>query len=306
MTNVVSNPSPLIVVAIPVYNGEQSLGRVIQSLLNQTYENIKILVVDNASTDQTEKVVRQLKANDTRIIYRRNPNNIGMINNFNKAFYLSVELEPAFFTWASHDDYYDSSFISKCHKEFLRDPGLVVASSWCSAVNQEGEVIFIDRGQNLDEISNISRFYNYRKLLHKDGYVGCLFYGLYNVGELKSVMPMKEMIASDHIHLAELSIKGRFKIVEESLIYKAQGGASKNLESLKKALNLDNSFKQNFPYLYREVIIFKKIMRSETIFYQKITLALISLSVFLKYSILRDPYRKYKHLLKAYLHKLLR
>jgi glycosyltransferase involved in cell wall biosynthesis len=65
--------SPLISVVIPTYNRADFIANTINSVLNQTYQNIEILVVDDASTDQTESAVQAL--NDPRIKYIRLPEN---------------------------------------------------------------------------------------------------------------------------------------------------------------------------------------------------------------------------------------
>ena len=62
-------------VIIPTYNRAHLMGRAIQSVLNQTYQDFEIIVVDDASTDNTEEAVRSLK--DERIRYIRHEKNKG-------------------------------------------------------------------------------------------------------------------------------------------------------------------------------------------------------------------------------------
>ena len=67
---------PLTVsVVIPTYNRAHLVGRAIQSVLNQTYQDFEIIVVDDASTDNTEEVVKSF--NDPRIRYVRHDQNRG-------------------------------------------------------------------------------------------------------------------------------------------------------------------------------------------------------------------------------------
>ena len=62
----------LVSVVIPTYNRRNSVQRAILSVLNQTYSNFEILVIDDGSTDDTESVVK--KMSDSRIYYYRQEN----------------------------------------------------------------------------------------------------------------------------------------------------------------------------------------------------------------------------------------
>ncbi len=45
---------PLVSICIPVFNGEKTIAKTIDSILHQTYKNIEIFVVDNCSTDSAQ------------------------------------------------------------------------------------------------------------------------------------------------------------------------------------------------------------------------------------------------------------
>ena len=65
----VNDYEPKISVVVPTYNRAGLIGRAIQSVLNQTYRNLELIVVDDASTDATEKVVKQFLRRDARVRY---------------------------------------------------------------------------------------------------------------------------------------------------------------------------------------------------------------------------------------------
>jgi glycosyltransferase involved in cell wall biosynthesis len=70
-------------VCIPVYNGEKFLAKTISSVLSQTYKDMEILIVDNASTDGTPKIISGFK--DERIRCVRNDSTISAAENWNRS-----------------------------------------------------------------------------------------------------------------------------------------------------------------------------------------------------------------------------
>lgn len=75
MTSPAPETSPLVSVIIPTFNRRHLIGRALESVLRQTYPNWECLVVDDASTDDTEGVVRSF--GDPRILYLRHDSNRG-------------------------------------------------------------------------------------------------------------------------------------------------------------------------------------------------------------------------------------
>src|SRR6476620_9633174 len=75
--------NPLLSVAIPTRNRIALLRRAIQSVLQQSFQDYEILVIDNASADET-RTVRDEFASD-RLLYHRNDQDIGIIGNWNRA-----------------------------------------------------------------------------------------------------------------------------------------------------------------------------------------------------------------------------
>ena len=57
----------LISIIIPLYNNERFIGKCLESLLKQTYKNLEIIVVDDASTDSSLKVAQDFAKKDSRV-----------------------------------------------------------------------------------------------------------------------------------------------------------------------------------------------------------------------------------------------
>ena len=63
--------STLVSVCLPVRNGGQTIAAVADSVLGQTYSDVELVISDNASTDDTEAVCRELAARDLRGLHQR-------------------------------------------------------------------------------------------------------------------------------------------------------------------------------------------------------------------------------------------
>ena len=58
-----------ITVIVPVYNVENYLNKCLDSLINQTYKNLEIIVINDGSTDNSGKICQEYAQKDNRIIY---------------------------------------------------------------------------------------------------------------------------------------------------------------------------------------------------------------------------------------------
>jgi len=68
---------PLVSVVIPTYNREKVLGRAMESVLNQSYTNLELIIADDCSDDNTEQLVKSMMEKDGRIRYIRGERNLG-------------------------------------------------------------------------------------------------------------------------------------------------------------------------------------------------------------------------------------
>jgi glycosyltransferase involved in cell wall biosynthesis len=81
--NIISQPTVSII--LPIYNQESFIAETLDSILNQTYPNFEVIIVDDGSTDNTAKVIREYEARDNRIkAYFHS--NTGRANATNTAF----------------------------------------------------------------------------------------------------------------------------------------------------------------------------------------------------------------------------
>jgi len=101
---------PLVSILIPTYNSEKFVARAIESAIGQSYSNIEIVVVDNASFDETLSVVDSYVKKYPNISVYRNGINIGPVNNWRRCVdKASGEYACLLFS----DDWYEHDFIAE-------------------------------------------------------------------------------------------------------------------------------------------------------------------------------------------------
>ncbi len=109
----------LVSVILPTYNGELFIADTLQSVLDQTYKNLEVIIIDDASTDKTVEVIRSF--NDDRIKLYVNETNLGIGENSNKALSLAT---GEFIMMQDHDDISSPSRIELQHRCLIDNPNI--------------------------------------------------------------------------------------------------------------------------------------------------------------------------------------
>jgi glycosyltransferase involved in cell wall biosynthesis len=127
---------PLVSICLPTYNAVKTVMSTLQSILNQTYHNLEILVVDNASTDNTSSLLGQV--NDPRLVIHKNERNIGAEANFSRC----IELASGEYIAIFHaDDLYLPNMVEKQVRAFQDDPAAGAVFTMASLINDRDEII---------------------------------------------------------------------------------------------------------------------------------------------------------------------
>ncbi len=136
--------NPLVSICIPTYNREKMVGKAIGSALAQTYRNIEVIVVDNASTDATEAVVRSYA--DPRLKFFKNPTNLGLFGNFNQCL---AHAQGEFIHILHSDDYIDPRFTEHCIRFYQEHPstGLTFTQAYYLSAQSEASIRYSERDE---------------------------------------------------------------------------------------------------------------------------------------------------------------
>jgi glycosyltransferase involved in cell wall biosynthesis len=126
----------LVLVVIPLYNARAYISRTLESVLSQTYENYKVLVIDDGSTDGSGEVVRSIK--DDRIIVWEQENQ-GPGAAMNRAIQFAFEEDFPFIARADADDVQLPDRLLKQIDLLLRNPDAAACSANCYYVDEKTE-----------------------------------------------------------------------------------------------------------------------------------------------------------------------
>ncbi len=102
--------NPIITIGMPLYNGENSLKQRLESIINQSSSNFKLIISDNGSTDKSQEICEEMSKKDKRIIYFRQEENKGVHWNF---IFVLKKATTKYFVWAAADDIWSPDFLEK-------------------------------------------------------------------------------------------------------------------------------------------------------------------------------------------------
>lgn len=208
----VGGPSPLVTMALPVYNGENYLEEALDGLLDQTFTDFELIISDNASSDRTERICREYAARDARIRYLRRPVNVGVVANHNA---LVPVARGRYFKWVGHDDVYEPDLLARCVDVLEADPTAVLANVWDGVVDEHGSRTATPYLLRTEDPAAHVRF---RSVLREDG--GNDFYGMFRVEVMRRMKPQGTYLHMDRVLVAEASLMGRFHEIPEVLYYR--------------------------------------------------------------------------------------
>lgn len=202
--------TPCASVCLPVYNGAMYIGGAIRSICEQTFEDLEVIISDNASTDGTQALCREAATRDSRIRYFRGDINRGLAWNFNRAFELAT---GQYLVWIGHDDVMEPNYIRRCVEEIEQHADTVLCFTNSSYIDGEGVVM-----QKMDLSNPGSAEKASDRFQHILYDVRCdPICGLMKVEILKQTRLHAGYADSDRVLLAELGFRGNFRKINDYL-----------------------------------------------------------------------------------------
>ena len=132
--------TPRVTVGVPVFNGEAFLEECLTALRAQSYEDIEVLIFDNASTDRTAEIVADFASMDPRFVHTRKQQTCPPGDNF---LDVAKAARGAYFLWRAHDDLSEPDFVERLVAVLDAEPNARLAASRVRStrLSADGEVL---------------------------------------------------------------------------------------------------------------------------------------------------------------------
>ena len=244
----------LVSIGVPVFNGEEFIGKTLDSLINQTYKNIEIIISDNHSTDNTEKICKKFENLDDRIKYFRQKRSIDVNENFN--FTLS-KATGHYFMWNAADDLRSRDFIMENVSFLIKNDKYVASCSKDRFDTHKNYVNFFIEGTFEDRLVQF-----FQNCWRSQG----IYYSLIRTNILKKYKLDKAYFASDWVLIINLLSNGNFNRLDKGELVLGSKGDSNQSDFFKKfRTSLIDWF---FPF--RRLIIFTLNLIKDRAFFFKL------------------------------------
>jgi glycosyltransferase involved in cell wall biosynthesis len=157
---------PLISIVLPTYNGTRYLRDAIESCLHQTYPNWELILVDDASTDETPSIIGEYLARDSRVTTLRNPVNRKLPGSLNAGF---ARARGDLLTWTSDDNCYRPQALSEMAAFLETNPSVALVYADFTVIDDEGTATGEGWAGPIEELplrNSIGACFLYRRAVH--------------------------------------------------------------------------------------------------------------------------------------------
>ena len=204
---------PRVSIGLPVYNGENFLEDAIRSVLAQTFDDLELIVSDNASTDRSAEIARDFAASDPRVRYFRNERNLGAAPNYNRAW---AESTGACSSGLSHDDRIMPTYVAATVAALDAMPDAVLCNTVVDYIDEHGTV-FTTYDSGLDLASGADPAQRFAAMVLRSH--ACIdFFGMARREAMAGSLLHGSFHGADRAFLAQMALRGRLLQLPEHLV----------------------------------------------------------------------------------------
>lgn len=232
-------------ILLATYNGEKYIREQIDSILNQTYKEFRLLISDDGSTDGTRDILNEYKAKDDRIEIFMQEENLGVVKNFE---FLLKKVEAKYYMFSDQDDIWKDEKIEKSLNKI--EEGFDLVYSDLEVVDENLNVTYESYWKLKGIYKKIKKYNNFESLYLNNFITGCTVISKKEL--IDSFMPLPNMskfVLHDYWISLIISQNGKIAYIEEPLIKYRQHknnkvGSKKKSDELKSIDEIRSLFIQ--------------------------------------------------------------
>lgn len=159
--------NPIVSIVLPTYNGSRYLQQSVQSVIDQNYSNWELIIVDDASTDDTPQIITELVPRDERIRVIRNDTNKKLPGALNVGFKYAT---GDFLTWTSDDNLYYPDAIKEMVNFLIGHPDIYFVYTDYNVISENNEIteiISVDPPELLGLQDPVGGCFLYRRIVYE-------------------------------------------------------------------------------------------------------------------------------------------
>jgi glycosyltransferase involved in cell wall biosynthesis len=213
-------PTPRVVIAAPVFNKAEYLEEAARSILDQTYGDFALLLIDDGSSDGTVELCQALARQDPRVEVHVNPERLGMLGNTRRAFSLARERFPAaeFWALASDHDIWRPTWLERLVALLDAHPRAVLAYPQTQRIDERGRPYDAERAAWRSDTRGIGDPRARLAAAFNGMVAGDMIYGLFRAEVLDALGDVyRPVLVPDRLLLSELALRGEFVQAPEVL-----------------------------------------------------------------------------------------
>lgn len=252
-------------ILLATYNGEKYLKCQLDSLLNQTHTNIRILINDDASTDRTVEILKEYEKKDSRIQVQYNKENIGSAQNFEN---LLSKVETKYFMLCDQDDYWLPDKVEKSLNYIIEQNADLVFTD-IEAVDEELKTITQSVARTKGYIKNINKYNDYKLVfLRNNGVTGCTIITKKELIKKYIPIPKKEPMVHDWWMALIIGQNGKISFLDEITIkYRQHTDNQVGIQGMKNKIDSSEEFRKK--YINLKISQFKIYIENQDMFENK-------------------------------------
>lgn len=215
-------------VVVPIYNAEKKLEKCIKSILNQTFEDLELFLINDGSTDNSLNVCKMYEKKDNRVIVI-DKNNEGCILTRRRGV---KESNSEYIMFVDADDWIDKRMIEILYNESIEN---YVDITVCNMFKVLGDRLFIQK-KNKSDYFNEDKIYNKEEI--KNDLVAAYFHGHPFPSSLCAKLYKRDLLVNSGKYLENITFFGedlyynlevflkanRVKVIKKSFYYYRAGG----------------------------------------------------------------------------------